>query len=657
VTSITIPNSVNSIGAYAFDECISLTSVTIPIGVTSIGEGAFNICSNLTSVTIPSSVTNIAFDLFGGIFDECTSLTTITVDPSNSFYSSMDGVLLDKSQTFLIQYPGGKAGGYTIPDSVTSIRGGFGAGAFYYCIKLTSVTIPSSVTYIAPNTFLNCFSLTNVTIPTSVISIGEGAFWSCGLTSVAIPNGVTSIEFYAFANNRLTSVTMPNTVTSFGDYAFGDCSGLTGVYCQGNAAMADSTVFSGDNNATVYYLPGTTGWGTTFGGRPTALWFLPNPLILDNSSSFGVQTNGFGFIISWATNISVVVEACTNLASHAWQPVATNTFTSGWSYFTDSQWTNYHNRFYRLRTANPASLQVTTTSLPNGTNGLAYSQQLSAIYGQLPYSWSLISGSLPSGLTLATNGVISGAPTTNGPFNFTVKVTDALSATATQPLMLTVAVLPPNMVLNGGFEFGSFSGWMTSGNFTATTVSTGFTYAHSGTEGARLGPYGSLGFISQTLATTAGTSYLLSFWLDSPDGRTPNEFLVSWNGNTLFDQMNLPAIGWTNIQFMVTATGTSTALQFGFRDDPTYLGLDDINVVNLNVMLPDLLSAPQITPGKTSFTFLLSGPAGRNYVLLVSTNLSNWSPVSTSTIPVSGSINLTNAIGGYNRRFYRAYLQ
>ncbi len=79
------------------------------------------------------------------------------------------------------------------------------------------------------------------------------------------------------------------------------------------------------------------------------------------------------------------------------------------------------------------------------------------------------------------------------------------------------------------------------------------------------------------------------------------------------------------------------------------------SVVNLTVTLPPL-SALQIT-GKTNFTFLLSGPAGSNYVLQASTNLLNWSPVSTSTIPVSGSMTLTNAVGGYNRRFYRAYLQ
>jgi hypothetical protein len=108
-------------------------------------------------------------------------------------------------------------------------------------------------------------------------------------------------------------------------------------------------VFYNDNTATVYYLPGTTGWGATFGGRPTALWFLPNPLILTSGPSFGVQTNRFGFIISWATNLPVVVEACTNLPNPIWAPVRTNTLIGGSSYFSDPQWTNYPGRFYRLR--------------------------------------------------------------------------------------------------------------------------------------------------------------------------------------------------------------------------------------------------------------------------------------------------------------------
>jgi hypothetical protein len=118
---------------------------------------------------------------------------------------------------------------------------------------------------------------------------------------------------------------------------------------KGNAPSIGSSVFYNDNWATIYYLPGTTGWTFTFGGRPTALWFLPNPVILNSGPSFGVQTSGFGFVISWATNVPVVVEASTRLGDPNWYPLATNTLTSGWSYFNDPNWTNYPARFYRLR--------------------------------------------------------------------------------------------------------------------------------------------------------------------------------------------------------------------------------------------------------------------------------------------------------------------
>ena len=154
---------VNNIGDWAFNDCQSLTNVTIPDSVTSIGEGAFYDCTSLTSAMIPSSVTNIGQEAFAG----CT-LTAITVDATNSFYSSVGGVLFEKSQTTLVEYPGGLAGSYTIPDSVTSI----GEGAFFACTSLTSAMIPSSVTNIGQEAFAGCTAFTSVTIPDSVTSIG-----------------------------------------------------------------------------------------------------------------------------------------------------------------------------------------------------------------------------------------------------------------------------------------------------------------------------------------------------------------------------------------------------------------------------------------------------------------------------------------------------
>jgi hypothetical protein len=266
------------------------------------------------------------------------------VDALNSFYSSVDGVLFNQSQTVLIQFPGGKAGSYTIPNSVTSL----GDSAFSDCTSLTSVTIPNSVTSIGEFAFAYCSSLTSVTIPDSVTSIGNIVFYFCSrLTRVTIPHSVTSIGFDAFAYcTSLTSVTIPNSVTSIGETAFADCTSLTGVYFEGNAPSVGPGVFSAANNATVYFLPGTTGWGTTFASRPTALW---NPLVQTSDASFGVRMNRFGFTITGTINLVIVVENCTNLANPVWTPVGTNTLAGGASYFSDPEWTNHPARFYRLR--------------------------------------------------------------------------------------------------------------------------------------------------------------------------------------------------------------------------------------------------------------------------------------------------------------------
>jgi hypothetical protein len=111
------------------------------------------------------------------------------------------------------------------------------------------------------------------------------------------------------------------------------------------------TVFGGlidpVDNATAYYLPGTTGWGSNFGRIPTTLWSLPYPLILN--SSIGVRSNQSAFTVSWATNLNVVVEAATNLVNPSWSPLATDALSGGTFYFTDPQWAKYPSRFYRVR--------------------------------------------------------------------------------------------------------------------------------------------------------------------------------------------------------------------------------------------------------------------------------------------------------------------
>jgi hypothetical protein len=210
-----------------------------------------------------------------------------------------------------------------MPDSVTSIED----LAFNNCTNLTSVTIGNGVTAIDGAAFSQCTGLTNLNIGSSVVSLGDSAFYGC---------------------IGLTSVTIPASVTRIGQQTFDSCFNLASVFFQGDAPSVGSLAFSSDQ-ATVYYLPGTLGWGPTFAGLPTAPWTLPYPLILNNNPTFGVQTNQFGFTVSWATNLSVVVEASTDLVNPNWSPLITNVLTSGTFYFSDPEWTNYPKRFYRIR--------------------------------------------------------------------------------------------------------------------------------------------------------------------------------------------------------------------------------------------------------------------------------------------------------------------
>jgi len=292
--NLTLPNSVSAIGNYAFASCVSLSRVVIPNSVVTIGDFAFSSCNSLTSVIIGNSVIRM-----NKAFAGCNSLIAIVVDINNPAFSSLNGILFDKNLSTLVTFPAGVAGSYTIPNGVTAI----GNYAFESCPRLASVMIPSSVTSIGTNAFASCVSLTRVTIP--------------------------------------------NSVSFIANYAFSGCTSLTAVYFQGNApSPGGASVFGGDNKATIYYLPGTAGWGTTFAGRPAKLW---NPQIQSSGPDFGVRTNGFGFDITGTTNIPILVEACTSLASASWIPLQTCTLTNGSVYFSDPDWTDYPARSYRIR--------------------------------------------------------------------------------------------------------------------------------------------------------------------------------------------------------------------------------------------------------------------------------------------------------------------
>jgi len=343
---------VTSVGVSALAGCVNLTTMVIPDGIQIIGDPVFYNCTNLTSISIPASVTTIGLNAFAN----CTKLTNIIVDAASLNFSSLNGVLFDKAQTVLIQFPAGLGGGYTVPNTVTSI----GDAAFNGCPSLTSVSIGGNVASIGAAAFAYCTRLTNITVSVSnpkYSSSGGVLFdklqktligFPAGLTgSYKIPASVTNIADQAFAGGNLTSLTISANVLSIGDESFADCPDLDAVYFLGNAPASDSgTAFAGDNNFVhVYYLPGATGLNSgSFGGTPTVLW---NP----QKQAPGMAAGNFKFAITGPANGAIVIEACTNLINPVWQPVGTNVLDeNGNSTFTDSQGKTHSGRYYRFRT-------------------------------------------------------------------------------------------------------------------------------------------------------------------------------------------------------------------------------------------------------------------------------------------------------------------
>ena len=272
----------------------------------------------------------------------------------------------------------------------------------------------------------------------------------------------------------------------------------------------------------------------------------------------------------------------------------------------------------------------------------------------ISYFWrrngTLIAGANAS--TYSTNNV----QLSDSGSQFSCLVSNANGTVISQVATLTVSAA---IVQNGGFESGDFTSWSQSGNTAYTTVVSGNSqFVHSGTFGAELGPAGSLGYLSQTLPTIAGQSYLLSLWLDSPNvsSYTPNEFNILWNGSKIFDQLNIGKIGWTNLQFIVTANGSSTALQFGFQDDPYYLGLDDISLTPI----PAANFQPAaVTKTNNNLKFTWNAMTGLVYQVQYNTNLlkTNWvvlKSIAATNTPITFVD--TNPITGSSQKFYRLLL-
>jgi autotransporter-associated beta strand protein len=245
LTSVTVPGSVTSIGDSAFYNCIGLTSVAISPGVTSIGSSVFYNCYGLTSVAVPASVASIGTDVFAG----CSGLTAIAVDSANPNYVGVEGVLFNRLQTQLIQYPAAKEGTLMIAAGVTNIE----SMALSSCAGLDTIVVDSA----NPN-FSSVDGVLFNKLKTQLIQYPAG---KAG-TYTILP-GVTSISDYAFHGCvGLTSVTFPASVTSLGyGNPFASCSVLTSVIFMGNAPdYMWSAFYPAGKGFALYCFSGMTGF-------------------------------------------------------------------------------------------------------------------------------------------------------------------------------------------------------------------------------------------------------------------------------------------------------------------------------------------------------------------------------------------------------------
>ncbi|HLX70458.1 MAG TPA: hypothetical protein VKV04_12595, partial [Verrucomicrobiae bacterium] len=213
---------------------------------------------------------------------------------------------------------------------------------------------------------------------------------------------------------------------------------------------------------------------------------------------------------------------------------------------------------------------------------------------------------------------------------------------------------PVPLVQNGSFELGDFSDWTIGGNFENSFVSTNYLYASDGFYGAQLGPQGSLGYLSQTLPTVPGQSYLIHFELDVPQPMTNAEFNVSWNGIVLMDITNAFLHAYLPYEFVVPATSKNATLQFGFRDDSSFLGLDNVSVTA--IPSPTIVS---ITKINSSADLSVNVMPDFLYQAQYTTNLSqpNWIPVGNLMQPTNFPMVLIDTNAADNQRFYRVLLK
>ena len=231
-TNIVVPDTIDGrkvtvLGNSTFQYCTQasdIESVTLPDSLTTIEKNAFYNCEKLKSVTIPQNVSSIGLAAFVEGLSE-SSLTEIKVDPENPYFSEKDGVVFSKDGTKLIVFPSGRSGDYQIPDGTVSV----GDYAFYYCVNVSSITVPGSVRSLGEGAFGNCSSLTKAVLNEGLEEIGEYAFQSSsGIRDLIIPASVKSVGKNGLRLSSGCRIRVLSTDTVWADDAFRDSALIAG---------------------------------------------------------------------------------------------------------------------------------------------------------------------------------------------------------------------------------------------------------------------------------------------------------------------------------------------------------------------------------------------------------------------------------------------
>ena len=307
--TVTMPDSVEIIGDSAFKECTNLEEFQMPANLKKVGMGAFKGCVGFTNVTFPKTVQTIGSDAFS----DCTNLKTVTLpedlrDVDGTAFmntpwmtelesANPSGVIVINDALFHVDKDmcasDGLEGVHTIcpsafsgnqcltelviPDSVTTI----GSKAFSGS-SLSAITLSDNVTDIKDLTFLGCDKLISVKLPKALKSIGSYAFDSCSaLTELTIPDNVTTIEKGAFLRSGLKNIVFPKSVQYIAQDTLSECANLTKVTIQNQKANIN-------NPSNIYHADGgiQTGLGTIFGATINAGEGIP----MTDWSSFGTLT-------------------------------------------------------------------------------------------------------------------------------------------------------------------------------------------------------------------------------------------------------------------------------------------------------------------------------------------------------------------------------